>query len=113
MESDVEIEIDKLNVTIFRGDKEEGDESVKLIFQGLGDIEVNLNDSSVEDIKNVFDKTFEYINENEKLVEFVLNDSVEDLFKQVSGDIIEQINREIVEAKQNFLRIWALSKEKE
>lgn len=109
MESKVGIEIVKLKVEIKRGDKEAGDESVKLIFNDLDNIEVNLNDSSVSDIKTVFDATFEYINQNEKLVEFELNDSTEDLFKQVSGDIIEQINREILEAEQNFVKIWELS----
>lgn len=109
MESKEDIEVVKLAVTIFRGDKEAGDESVKLVFKDLSNIEVNLNDSSVGDIKNVFDATFEYINDNQKLIKFELDDPTDDLFKQVSSDIIEQINREILEAKQNFVRIWGLT----
>lgn len=108
MESKEDTEIVKLVVSIFRGNKDTGDESVKLIFKDLGDIEVNLNDSSVRDIKNVFDATFEFINDNQKLIEFELDDATDDLFNQVSMDIIEQINREILEAEQNFVRIWEL-----
>ena len=40
MESKKEIEIVKLKVTIFRGDKEAGDETVKLIFSDLDNTEV-------------------------------------------------------------------------
>ncbi len=108
MEPKEEIEVVKLKVTIYRGNKEAGDETVKLVFNLLNNIEVNLTDSSVTDIKNVFDATFEYINENQKLIEFELDDNKDDLFNQVSSDIIEQINTEILEAKQNFTRIWEL-----
>lgn len=108
MESNEDIEVVKLVVTIFRGDKNAGDESVKLIFKDLNSIEVDLSDSSVGDIKSVFDATFEYIHDNQKLIEFELDDSTDDLFSKVSGDIIEQINREILEAKENFVRIWEL-----
>lgn len=109
MESNTEVEVIKSKVTIFRGDKEAGDDSVKLIFNDLDNTEVNLNDSTVDDIKNLFDVTFEYINTNKKLIEFELDDSTEDLFKQVSSDVIAQINSEISEAKQNFTRIWELA----
>ena len=108
MESRSEVEVVKLKVTITRGVAESEDESVRLIFNDLDNIEVNLSDSSVDDIKNVFDATFEYINENEKLIEFELDDPSDDLFNQVSKDIIEQINTEILEAKQNFTKIWEL-----
>ena len=96
-------------VTIIRGDVEAGDESVKMVFEALDNIEVNLNDSSVTDIKALFDAAFEYINENKKLIKFELDDSTEDLFKQVASDILEQINQEILEAEENFVRIWELS----
>ncbi|OGL22731.1 hypothetical protein A2707_02330 [Candidatus Saccharibacteria bacterium RIFCSPHIGHO2_01_FULL_45_15] len=91
-----------------RGEIGSGDESIKLTFDDLDHISVNLSDSSVDDIKTVFDATFEYINTNQKLIEFELDDTTDDLFNQVSKDIIEQINREVLEARQNFTKIWDL-----
>ena len=109
MESKKAIETVTSKVTIIRGDADAGDESVKMTFEDLEGTEVNLNDSSVNDIKALFDKTFEYINENKKLIKFELDDSTEDLFKQVAGDVLEQLNQEILETEQNFVRIWELS----
>jgi len=100
--------VQKVKVTIDRGDEEQEDQPVILKFTDLDDLEVILSDSSVNDIKILFNSVFEYISSNKKLIEFELDDSDKDLFTQVSQDIIDQLNVEIKESEENFAEIWEL-----
>jgi Mg2+ and Co2+ transporter CorA len=97
-----------ITVKIERGDEAAGDTKVGLIFAELDNLAVALSDSGVDDIKKLFDAVFEYIIRNRRIVEFSLEESENDLFYQVSVDIIDQLNSEIKESEDNFEKIWAL-----
>ena len=51
---------------------------------------------------------FEYIVENGKLIKFTLEPSEEELFQNVSRDLIEQVNAEIRDSEDNFNQILEL-----
>ncbi len=109
MDSNEGITINKIKVQINRGDPDTGDDSVLLIFPGLDNLEVALSDSTVEDIKSLFDSVFEYISTHKALIEFELDDEENDLFNHVSQDVIDQLNAEIKESEEDFVRIWELT----
>ena len=108
MDSANNIPVQKVKVTIDRGDEEQEDQPVILKFADLDNLEIVLSDSSVSDIKILFNSVFEYISSNKKMIEFELDDSGKDLFTQVSQDIIDQLNVEIKESEENFVEIWEL-----
>lgn len=97
-----------IEVTIDRGESEDENTPVTLAFSDFDNLKLFLSDSSVDDIKNLFDTTFEYISTHKQMVEFTLNDAENDLFNQISNDILEQLNAEIKEAEDNFSKIWNL-----
>jgi len=107
MDSNENLEVEELKVKINRGDVDKGDESVTLEFTDLKTTVV-LSDDSIQDIKNLFDKIFEYITEKKCLLEFVLDDATNDLFNHVSQDIIDQLNAEIKESEDDFVNVWGL-----
>ena len=50
------MEFNNLKITISRSD-----DKVELVFNELDNLSVNLSDSGVEDVKQLFDKVFDYI----------------------------------------------------
>ena len=94
------MEFNNLKITISRSD-----DKVELVFNELDNLSVNLSDSGVEDVKQLFDKVFDYIIADEKLIQFTLEDNDEDLFHEVSKDIIVQLNAEIKQSEENFEKI--------
>ena len=107
MDSSNNLDTKELKVKIIRGNVEDGDESVILDFSDLK-VQVELSDDSIQDIKNLFDNVFEYITENKKLIQFVLDDTTNDLFNHVSQDVIDQLNAEIKESEADFKNVWDL-----
>lgn len=107
MESSQTVATTVMKVNIVRGNPDAGDESVVMLFKKL-DAKVMLSDSSVEDIKNLFDAAFEFIALNKTLIEFEIEDIENDLFNHITRDIIEQLNAEIKESAVNFSKIWQL-----
>ena len=98
------MEFNNLKITISRSD-----DKVELVFNELDNLSVNLSDSGVEDVKQLFDKVFDYIIADEKLIQFTLEDNDEDLFHEVSKDIIVQLNAEIKQSEENFEKIIVLN----
>lgn len=98
------MEFNNLKITISRSD-----DKVELVFNELDNLSVNLSDSGVEDVKQLFDKVFDYIIADEKLIQFTLEDNEEDLFHEVSKDIIVQLNAEIKQSEENFEKIIVLN----
>ena len=98
------MEFNNLKITISRSD-----DKVELVFNELDNLSVNLSDSGVEDVKQLFDKVFDYIIADEKLIQFTLEDNQEDLFHEVSEDIIVQLNAEIKQSEENFEKIIVLN----
>lgn len=85
----------------------------KISFDGLKNesnqnIEINLAESDVADIKTLFDSIFEKIYESRTRLKFRLEDSETDLYNQVSKDIIERLEKEIEQSWDNFEKIWQL-----
>lgn len=97
---------DKLvKVEIFR----EKDKKASLIFKELENLEINLSDSSVDDIKNLFNSIFDNIVEEEELIVLELIDEESDLFHEVAEDIINQLNSEIQQSKSDLIKIIDLN----
>ncbi len=101
----------ELNVKI-TGDRNNTENPViKLTFEKLGEAEIVLTDSKVDDIKDIFNKLFDYIMTNKKLVELKLEDDQSDLYHEVAADIIQQLNSEIQQSSSNFEKLWQLDDE--
>ena len=74
------------------------------------DVLVELTDSKVEDIKTLFDNIFDTIIQDKKYLIFKLDDDEKtDLYHDVAEQIIDQINSEIDQSKNNINRIWRLT----
>ncbi|MCH3458073.1 hypothetical protein LDA93_14225, partial [Enterococcus faecium] len=66
---------------------------------------INLSDSSVEDIKELFNNIFDSIVDENKLIVFELVDEKNDLFHEVAVDIINRLNLEIEQSKPELVKI--------
>lgn len=93
-----------VEVEIFREEKK-----VSLNFKELNNLNINLSDSSVEDIKDLFNNIFDSIVEEKNLIFFKLIDEKKDLFHEVADDIINQLNSEIDQSKHDLVKIVELS----
>ena len=88
-----------VRVEIFREE-----EQVSLIFNELRELKINLSDSSVEDIKNLFNSIFDTIVDEKELISLELKDEKNDLFHEVAEDIIDQLNSEIEQSKSDLIK---------
>mgnify|MGYP003421094368 CR=1 FL=1 len=93
-----------VRVEIFREE-----EQVSLIFNELRELKINLSDSSVEDIKNLFNSIFDTIVDEKELISLELKDEKNDLFHEVAEDIIDQLNSEIEQSKSDLIKIIDLN----
>ena len=93
-----------VRVEIFREE-----EQVSLIFNELRELKINLSDSSVEDIKNLFNSIFDTIVDEKELISLELKDENIDLFHEVAEDIIDQLNSEIEQSKSDLIKIIDLN----
>ncbi|MBC1910664.1 hypothetical protein HCA53_12940 [Listeria innocua] len=85
---------------------------VSLIFEDSYSFpEIILSDEATNDLKNFFDAIFNYIINNEEMIEFQLNDNGTDMFKEVADDIINQLNSEIRLSEENFNEFLELMKQ--
>lgn len=107
MLSDID-EIKVIKVTIERDKDEAESGKVKLKFVDLDNTQVDLTDSNIDDIKELFNAIFIYMVDNRQILKFEIDDSKNDLFFDVSKDIINQLNSEIAESKNDLERIWSL-----
>lgn len=101
----------ELNVKIV-GDRNNTEKPIiKLTFEELDEAEIVLTDSKIDDIKDIFNKLFDYIMANKDLVELKLEDDQNDLYHEVAADIIQQLNSEISQSSGNFKKLWQLDDE--
>lgn len=105
------METKKIKVNLDRT-KDEKDEllSVSMIFEGLGNVKLTLSESSTTDVEELFNCIFDKVIQDETLFDFYLEDNQADLFKEVSEDILVQLNYEINQSESNFEEIIALTK---
>lgn len=108
MEYSKNLENIKIRVKINRKKQDNGNEEVIIKFENLEDFEVNLSKNNTDDLKNFFDKIFEFIVEKKKLINFILCDEENDLYTEIVSDIIEQINSEIKISEESFIKIFSL-----
>ena len=101
----------ELNVKITGDRNNTEDPIVKLTFEELDKTEIVLTDSKIDDIKDIFNKLFDYIMANKDLVELKLEDDQNDLYHEVAADIIQQLNSEILQSSSNFEKLWQLDDE--
>lgn len=92
----------------FKVDRSENNEIVNFLIPDLENISVNITDNNSEDIENLFNLIFQEIIQRQKLIEFELDDSNNDLFNEVANDIVVQINSEIKNAESDFKKIIEL-----
>ena len=92
----------------FKVDRSENNEIVNFLIPDLENISVNITDDNSQDIENLFNLIFQEIIQRQKLIEFELDDSNNDLFNEVANDIVIQINSEIKNAESDFKSIIEL-----
>lgn len=73
--------------------------------------EIVLSEDATNDLKEFFNAIFTYIIDNERMVEFQLDDEGTDMFNEVSEDIINQLNSEIRRSEDNFNEFLKLMKQ--
>jgi len=110
MECKLSLETKTTDVKILRS--EGSKQKIELVFEELDNLSVNLADSNVNDVKELFDSIFQYIVKNKFLISFELKDESNDLFAEVAKDIIVQLNNEIKQSESNFTEIIALNPKK-
>ena len=84
------------------------DNGTSLVFNTPLELTINLSDEDVKDIQKLYNEIFDYVVQYKKLPQFNLNDSKNDLFHEVSMDIIKSLNNEIDNSKKDFERIIEL-----
>lgn len=110
-ESNIELETTTMIVDIEELEDQEN-EVVNFIVEDLDTLKINLSDSDVNDIKDFYDKVFEYIVSKKKLIEFQLGYEKSNLFSEVASDIIDHLNDEIKQSEDNFKKIIRLTNNK-
>lgn len=82
----------------------EGSVKVSLTCEEIEDFpEIILSNDSTSDLKDFFNKIFDYIIDNNELLKFQFSDKGNTLFEKVAEDIINQINSEIKQSEENFV----------
>jgi len=108
MESNIELKkfVMKTKVEEFEG--EQGEKIVNFVIEDLDNSKIALSTSNVDDIKRTFDNIFEYIISEEKVIELELDCAKDNLFHEVAKDLVEHLNKEIEQSKENFEKLIAM-----
>ncbi|MCG2476958.1 hypothetical protein [Staphylococcus epidermidis] len=99
------MEFEKIDISLSISREDNG---TSLIFNTPLELTINLSDEDVKDIQKLYNEIFDYVVQYKKLPQFNLNDSKNDLFHEVSMDIIKSLNNEIDNSKKDFERIIEL-----
>lgn len=110
MESSAKLETISMDVKIERLPENEETEIVNFVVADLDNVKVDLSESDVNDLECFFDKIFKYIISKKQLIKFRLVDKKSDLFFEVASDLVEHLNHEIKQSKDNFEKIIELEK---
>ena len=97
----MELDIKKIELIIERDE----DKKCILHIPDLNNTNINLSDSSTNDIEEFFNNIFEWIVENKIMIEFFTNDKEKDLYNEVVSELIIQLNQEIVQSESIFEEI--------
>ena len=99
------MEFEKIDISLSISREDNG---TSLVFNTPLELTINLSDEDVKDIHKLYNEIFDYVVQYKKLPQFNLNDSKNDLFHEVSMDIIKSLNNEIDNSKKDFERIIEL-----
>lgn len=99
------MEFEKIDISLSISREDNG---TSLIFNTPLELTINLSDEDVKDIQKLYNEIFDYVVQYKKLPQFNLNDFKNDLFHEVSMDIIKSLNNEIDNSKKDFERIIEL-----
>ncbi|HDG5530453.1 hypothetical protein ACO1I8_12930 [Staphylococcus aureus] len=99
------MEFEKIDISLSISREDNG---TSLVFNTPLELTINLSDEGVKDIQKLYNEIFDYVVQYKKLPQFNLNDSKNDLFHEVSMDIIKSLNNEIDNSKKDFERIIEL-----
>lgn len=99
------MEFEKIDISLSISREDNG---TSLVFNTPLELTINLSDEDVKDIQKLYNEIFDYVVQYKKLPQFNLNDSKNDLFHEVSMDIIKSLNNEIDNSKKDFERIIEL-----
>ncbi|EOD7529170.1 hypothetical protein ACJQ8U_002649 [Staphylococcus aureus] len=99
------MEFEKIDISLSISREDNG---TSLVFNTPLELTINLSDEDVKDIQKLYNEIFYYVVQYKKLPQFNLNDSKNDLFHEVSMDIIKSLNNEIDNSKKDFERIIEL-----
>ncbi|MGV2992826.1 hypothetical protein [Staphylococcus epidermidis] len=99
------MEFEKIDISLSISREDNG---TSLVFNPPLELTINLSDEDVKDIQKLYNEIFDYVVQYKKLPQFNLNDSKNDLFHEVSMDIIKSLNNEIDNSKKDFERIIEL-----
>lgn len=103
------MEFKKMKITL----KDEGEGTGLVLNNPELGVSINLENSNSLDLKDFFDKIFEYVVRNEKILEFELESLTDKtLFYNVANDLIKQVNSEIKDSEQNFIKIIGFKENK-
>lgn len=76
-----------------------------LIIPDLENVTINLSNSETVDIEVFFNKIFKWVIENKRLISFFTNDGENDLYNEMTKELISQLNNEIKQSETDFYAI--------
>lgn len=108
MESRIELETVEIIAKVEQNENEFGEKEIAFVLENLNETKVVLSNSDVNDIKYMFDEIFKFILTEEKFIQLKLDSSREDLFNEVAKDLVEHLNNEISQSKENFKKLISM-----
>ncbi len=105
MEFSTELEKVDMEVKIEELTDDEGKKIVNFVVEDLDSAIIELSNSSVDEVKDFFDKIYEYIISKEQLIVFNLINTESNLFIEVATDLVERLNSEIEQSEENFVEL--------
>lgn len=71
----------------------------------LNDLKIYLSDRETDDVVNFFNKIFEYIVQEEKLLNFEVDYDKKNAFYEITEEMLNNLNKEINSSEKNFEKI--------
>ncbi len=105
MESNADLEKVVMNVEIEELENELGNKVVNFVVKDLDTVRIELSNSEVDDIKELFDKIFDYVITQRLLITFELEGNESSLFFEVASDLVKHLNNEIEQSEENFQKL--------
>lgn len=89
---------EKIEVRINRDEQK----NCSLVIPDLENVTISLSNSETVDIEQFFNKVFKWVIENKRLINFYTNDEENDLYNEITKELISQLNNEIKQSENDF-----------